>query len=301
MLIKKHLNGKKDLLFAQEQKNTQELLDSAYKLHKQHKIKEANLLYEKVLQSSEKDSSDYQTAYSFLISHYLAYLKDYRGLEMAINAIKRNYYDKESYYFYSSEYLINTKDFQKLKMVISFLLEEKIFIPSMNIYNKIKPYLTESESSILLKKILSSYENNVENYHCLAMYYLKKQDYQNAQEYFDKAEQIRLKFPDLELYNVYKLILKKLIDNNIKVICMQYPVRSILPLQAQLKNEPYYDKLTFISNEKLFKDALMKKNFRDLFVDQFAGDFGHCTDLGNTLIANNVVNTLEKILNLKQN
>ena len=40
------------------------------------------------------------------------------------------------------------KDFQKLKMVISFLLEEKIFIPSMNIYNKIKPYLTESESSI---------------------------------------------------------------------------------------------------------------------------------------------------------
>ena len=82
---------------------------------------------------------------------------------------------------------------------------------------------------------------------------------------------------------------------------MQYPVRSILPLQEQLKNEPYYDKITFISNEKLFKDALMKKNYDDLFIDQFAMDFGHCSDLGNTMIAENIVNTLEKILNLKQN
>ena len=44
----------------------------------------------------------------------------------------------------------------------------------------------------------------------------------------------------------------------------------------------------------------MKKNYDEIFKDQFAGDFGHCTDLGNTMIAENVVNTLEKILNLKQ-
>ena len=80
---------------------------------------------------------------------------------------------------------------------------------------------------------------------------------------------------------------------------MQYPVRSIKPLQEQLKNEPYYDKITFISNEQLFKNALMKKSYNDLFIDQFAGDFGHCTKLGNTIIVKNVVNTLEKILNLK--
>ena len=152
---------------------------------------------------------------------------------------------------------------------------------------------------MISQKIVSIHEKD-RDYPFMAMYYLKQKDYQKAQEYFDKAEEERLLFPDIKIYTLYKLIIKKLIDNNIKVICMQYPVRSILSLQEQLKNEPYYDKLTFISNEKIFKDALMKQNYDDLFVDQFAMDFGHCTDLGNTLIANNVVNTLEKILDLKE-
>ena len=42
----------------------------------------------------------------------------------------------------------------------------------------------------------------------------------------------------------------------------------------------------------------MQQKYEDLFIDQYGGDFGHCTDLGNTLIAENAVNTLEKILNL---
>ena len=134
----------------------------------------------------------------------------------------------------------------------------------------------------------------------MAIESINSKDYNKAKEYFDKAEELRLNFPNIETYNLYKLIVKKLVDNNIKVICMQYPVRSIKPLQEPLKNEPYYDKLTFISNEKLFKDALIKKNYNEIFSDQFAADFGHCTNLGNTLIAKNVVNTLEKILDLKQ-
>ncbi|MBR3627272.1 MAG: hypothetical protein IKN42_00320, partial [Elusimicrobia bacterium] len=155
------------------------------------------------------------------------------------------------------------------------------------------------------KKLLNPYmeESNMNDvdYGLLSYEYLEQKDFQKAQEYFNKANEIRLKFPDLEIYKSYKLIIKKLTDNNIKVICMQYPVRSILPLQEQLKNEPFFDKITFVSNEKNFKDMLMQKNFDDLFIDQFAGDFGHCTDLGNTLIAENVVNTLENILNLKEN
>jgi hypothetical protein len=82
---------------------------------------------------------------------------------------------------------------------------------------------------------------------------------------------------------------------------MQYPVRNIFSLQELLKNESYYDKIIFISNEQIFKNALIEKSYNDLFNDQFAGDFGHCTNLGNTMIAENVVKTLENILNLKQN
>lgn len=165
-------------------------------------------------------------------------------------------------------------------------------------YSAIAKYLTEEQKNIILNK-LSNINDRYLSFKGLLEF--NRGNYQKAQEYFYKAEQIRLLIPNQEIVNLYKLIVKKLIDNNIKVICMQYPVRSILPLQEQLKNEPYYDKITFISNEKLFKDALMKKNYDDLFIDQFAMDFGHCSDLGNTMIAENIVNTLEKILNLKQN
>ena len=68
-----------------------------------------------------------------------------------------------------------------------------------------------------------------------------------------------------------------------------------------MKEEQYYKELTFISNEKIFKDALMEKKYDEIFEDQFAGDSGHCTKLGNTMIAKNIVKTLEKMLNLKLN
>ena len=78
---------------------------------------------------------------------------------------------------------------------------------------------------------------------------------------------------------------------------MQYPTRSIKPLQEFLKNESYYDKIIFVSNEDNFKKAIMDKSFGEIFVDRFAGDFGHCTDFGNTMIAENVVKSLEKLIN----
>jgi hypothetical protein len=76
---------------------------------------------------------------------------------------------------------------------------------------------------------------------------------------------------------------------------MQYPVRSIEPLKILLKNEDYYNKIIFISNEENFKEALKKYKTEDIFQDMFKGTFGHCTDLGNTLIAENVAENIEKL------
>jgi hypothetical protein len=36
-----------------------------------------------------------------------------------------------------------------------------------------------------------------------------------------------------------------------------------------------------------------------MFTDRFRRDFGHCTDYGNTLIAENVVQTLEELTGTK--
>ena len=76
----------------------------------------------------------------------------------------------------------------------------------------------------------------------LAIEEIEKNNYLKAQEYFNKAEENRLNFPNRETYHLYKLIIKKMIDKNIKIICMQYPVRRVKSLQEQLKEEQYYKK-----------------------------------------------------------
>ena len=303
LLLKQYIkNINIDTVFAQQQNKTNldELLDTAIKLQYKNKFEEAAVVFNEILKTENKNSDIYIKAYEQLTINYLifSYNDEYKqkiGAQMAENAILNNFeINKDLFYQGLLIYFIKTKQTEKLENIKYLLLKDNVFIPKIDIYNLIKPFLNSTERKYLLNKILS----RKENYHLLAIQYLKQKDFQKAKEYFDKTEQLRLQNPNLETYDLYKLIIKKLTDNNIKVICMQYPTRSIKPLQEQLKNEPYYNKITFISNEKIFKNALMQQKYEDLFIDQYGGDFGHCTDLGNTLIAENAVNTLEKILNL---
>ena len=130
----------------------------------------------------------------------------------------------------------------------------------------------------------------------MAIKCLEEKDYINAKKFFKLSDDLRLNFPNVQTYDLYRIIVKKLVNKNIKVICMQYPTLSIESLKQQLYNEKYYNKITFISNEYIFKEKLKSVPFDFLFVDQFGGSFGHCTDEGNLLIAKNVVDKLEEIL-----
>ena len=90
---------------------------------------------------------------------------------------------------------------------------------------------------------------------------------------------------------------KKLADlcdkNNIQLIIMQYPTLSVLPYKKYLKD---YKNIIFVSNEENFKKALKNKKYFEIFQDSFAGEFGHCTEYGNKLIAKNLVNIIKKII-----
>lgn len=179
------------------------------------------------------------------------------------------------------------------------ILKQNFYIIDSDLYFLIKNYITAEQKEKILCFLAKNF-NDI-GFGILAIENMRKKEYEKAYEYFNKAEENRLNFPNRETYHLYKLIIKKMIDKNIKVICMQYPVRSVKSLQEQLKGEQYYNELTFISNEKIFKDVLMEKKYDEIFMDQFAGDFGHCTDLGNTIIAENIVKTLENILYLRGN
>jgi len=95
---------------------------------------------------------------------------------------------------------------------------------------------------------------------------------------------------------IYTEMVQTVIDNNVQFIAMQYPTLPINDLKNTLKNSKYYDELIFVSNEENFKEALKNHKKEEIFTDMFAGSFGHCTDFGNTLIAENAAKAIEEII-----
>jgi len=106
-------------------------------------------------------------------------------------------------------------------------------------------------------------------------------DYDNTEEAYKNDKTIRN-------FNRIKEILD---EKGIKIVIMQYPNREIDPLKGVFKSE---ENIIFVNNENLFKEALKHTDYRALFVDKFAGDFGHCTKKGNRMIAENIMNVLIK-------
>ncbi|MFC2048741.1 tetratricopeptide repeat protein [Elusimicrobiota bacterium] len=78
-------------------------------------------------------------------------------------------------------------------------------------------------------------------------------------------------------------------ENSIQLVFVQYPMRRIEPLKKML--EPY-DGISFVDNEKSFKDAVNREGYDKYFVDRFAVDFGHFTEKGSRLLAENIAGVI---------
>ena len=148
------------------------------------------------------------------------------------------------------------------------------------------------EAEQLLKKAIEFNPNNDSYYGCLATIYCEIGKNELSNSYSEKASNLRKKYYNpVTINNYYKL--KQIIDRrNIKLVCMQYPVRNIEPLKMIFKEEA--DNVIFVDNERIFKDAIGKKGYNKYFTDMFGGDFGHCTQKGNKLLAENIANAILK-------
>ena len=143
-------------------------------------------------------------------------------------------------------------------------------------------------------QILESFQTSDKSdifYAALGAVYKKKGDYRLAKYYLDKAEDIRNRSHLVNIYTNYKNIVDKVLKRKIRLICVQYPVRSITPLKKMLEG---YDGIIFVDNEKIFKDAIANYRYDEFFCDYYGGDFGHCTEKGNRLLAENVANVILK-------
>jgi len=113
--------------------------------------------------------------------------------------------------------------------------------------------------------------------------------YREAKKYFKKAKMLRLKYYNIATRNNYHKIKEVVTQRGIPLVCVQYPLRSIEPLKKLFDST---EGIIFVDNEGIFKKALRLGKYDDHFIDNFGGDFGYCTPLGNRLLAENVANVI---------
>ncbi len=112
-----------------------------------------------------------------------------------------------------------------------------------------------------------------------------------AKKYARKIAELRFGgYSAVTIDNYRKL--KEILDRKgIKLVCAQYPMRNAGPLKKIFEND---EDVIIVDNEGLFTEAVRKGSYKEYFRDMFAGDFGHCTLKGNTLLAQNFADVILK-------
>jgi len=148
-----------------------------------------------------------------------------------------------------------------------------------------------SQAEETLKKAIELNPKNDGAYGAILILYEKMGKPGLAKEYAKKANAVRLGYYNPITTNNYRK-LKEILDKGggIRLVCVQYPMRSIGPLKRIFKGNE--EGIIFVDNERIFRDAVKKDGSRAYFTDMFGGDFGHCTEKGNRLLAENIANAI---------
>jgi tetratricopeptide (TPR) repeat protein len=145
----------------------------------------------------------------------------------------------------------------------------------------------------MFKKAIEINSKSDRAYGGLFLCYEVQEKHALANELLKELNALRLeKYNPITRYN-YQKLREIVIQRRIKLVCVQYPVRSIQQFKKML--EPYGD-IIFVDNEKIFKEALKQGSYDEYFEDSFGGDFGHCTKKGNRLLADNIACVIKENL-----
>ncbi|MFA5356859.1 MAG: hypothetical protein WC301_05595, partial [Candidatus Omnitrophota bacterium] len=89
----------------------------------------------------------------------------------------------------------------------------------------------------------------------------------------------------------YQQIKDTLDRKGIQLVCVQYPMCPIEPLKRMLAGK---EDVIFVDNERIFRNAVDKEGYEEYFIDMFGGNFGHCNEKGNRLLAENIADSIIK-------
>jgi len=143
----------------------------------------------------------------------------------------------------------------------------------------------------MLKEAIEINPRNEKTYAELGRCCEKQGKYGVAKEYFRRANRLRLEYYNPITRHNYLRLKEILTKRRVKLVCVQYPVRSVEPLKKIFKNR---EDILFVDNEGVFKEALKRASYGKYFIDAAGGDFGHFTPRGDRLLAENVADVILK-------
>ena len=141
----------------------------------------------------------------------------------------------------------------------------------------------------ILKKAIQIIPDDDRVYGALAHCYQEWGRHKLADAYFRRANRLRTEYYHPITRHNYQGLKEILDQRGIKLVCIQYPVRSVEPLKRLFDNQ---EGVLFVDNEGVFKEALKQASYDEYFLDMFAGDFGHCSPKGNRLLAENIADVI---------
>jgi len=112
-----------------------------------------------------------------------------------------------------------------------------------------------------------------------------------AKKFFKKTHKVESNKYNPVIEKSYQKIYHLLSQKGILLVAVQYPMRSIEQLKVMLEKKR---DVIFVDNEKIFKNAVRQLGYSEYFIDNFAGNFGHCTAIGNELLAGNIAEVILK-------
>jgi tetratricopeptide (TPR) repeat protein len=148
-----------------------------------------------------------------------------------------------------------------------------------------------SETEALYKKTAGLNPGNHELYLALQLLYAEMGNQRLAREYGMKAQKLDSEYYSrLTISNYHEL--KEILDKKgIRLVCVQYPLRSLEPLKKIFEGQ---DGIIFVDNEGIFREAVRESRYQAYFTDTIGADFGHCTDEGHRLLAGNIARVIIK-------
>lgn len=147
------------------------------------------------------------------------------------------------------------------------------------------------EAEQVFKKDIELNFDDGRAYGGLETVYLKTGNKKLFEDYLEKAGCLNLGYHKAATVNNYLKLKQALDQRNVRLVCAQYPMRSIELLKTIFKDQKG---IIFVDNKGVFLDVVKKYGYKIYFRDMFAGDFGHCTDKGYHLLAKNIGDVILK-------